>query len=134
MGMDQIKHVVILMQENRSFDEYFGTFPGAAGFQDPAGAFTDQYGNGILPFRMSTFTSSGLQRDGNGHDWDTFKASTAALRAARRITGAGRGFNPSLDTMPPTTFLSIGISPGHLRSAIGTTARPCQPLPPIACS
>ena len=74
MGMDQIKHVVILMQENRSFDEYFGTFPGAAGFQDPAGAFTDQYGNGILPFRMSTFTSSGLQRDGNGHDWDTFQS------------------------------------------------------------
>ncbi len=26
-----IKHVVILMQENRSFDEYFGTFPGANG-------------------------------------------------------------------------------------------------------
>jgi phospholipase C len=26
-----IKHVVIIMQENRSFDEYFGTFPGADG-------------------------------------------------------------------------------------------------------
>jgi phospholipase C len=24
-----VKHVVILMLENRSFDEYFGTFPGA---------------------------------------------------------------------------------------------------------
>ncbi len=30
-----IKHVVIIMQENRSFDSYFGTFPGANGF--PAG-------------------------------------------------------------------------------------------------
>jgi len=27
----KIKHVVIIMQENRSFDSYFGTFPGAAG-------------------------------------------------------------------------------------------------------
>jgi phospholipase C len=27
----QIKHVVIIMQENRSFDHYFGTFPGADG-------------------------------------------------------------------------------------------------------
>jgi phospholipase C len=28
---DKIKHIVIIMQENRSFDEYFGTFPGANG-------------------------------------------------------------------------------------------------------
>jgi phospholipase C len=28
---DQIKHVVIIMQENRSFDHYFGTYPGADG-------------------------------------------------------------------------------------------------------
>lgn len=27
----KIKHVVIIMQENRSFDSYFGTFPGAKG-------------------------------------------------------------------------------------------------------
>jgi phospholipase C len=29
-----IKHVIVLMQENHSFDNYFGTYPGAAGF-DP---------------------------------------------------------------------------------------------------
>ena len=28
---DKIKHVVIIMQENRSFDTYFGTYPGADG-------------------------------------------------------------------------------------------------------
>ena len=27
----RIKHVIIIMQENRAFDEYFGTFPGADG-------------------------------------------------------------------------------------------------------
>jgi phospholipase C len=27
----KIKHVIVVMQENRSFDSYFGTFPGAAG-------------------------------------------------------------------------------------------------------
>ena len=27
-----IKHIIIIMQENRSFDHYFGTFPGANGF------------------------------------------------------------------------------------------------------
>lgn len=30
-GIQKIKHVIIIMQENRSFDSYFGTFPGANG-------------------------------------------------------------------------------------------------------
>lgn len=30
-GIHHIKHVVVIMQENRSFDSYFGTFPGADG-------------------------------------------------------------------------------------------------------
>ncbi len=30
-GIHVIKHVVVIMQENRSFDSYFGTFPGADG-------------------------------------------------------------------------------------------------------
>ena len=29
-----VEHVVILMQENRSFDHYFGTMPGVRGFGD----------------------------------------------------------------------------------------------------
>jgi phospholipase C len=33
----KIKHVVIIMQENRSFDQYFGTFPGANGIPGLAG-------------------------------------------------------------------------------------------------
>ena len=28
---EKIKHVVVIMQENRSFDSYFGTYPGAEG-------------------------------------------------------------------------------------------------------
>ena len=30
-GIHKIKHIVVLMQENRSFDQYFGTYPGANG-------------------------------------------------------------------------------------------------------
>ncbi|HEV3128444.1 MAG TPA: alkaline phosphatase family protein, partial [Solirubrobacteraceae bacterium] len=36
-GIHKIRHVVIIMQENRSFDSYFGTFPGAAGIPGVAG-------------------------------------------------------------------------------------------------
>jgi phospholipase C len=40
-GVNRIKHVVIVMQENRSFDEYFGTYPGADGLPRAAdGQFT----------------------------------------------------------------------------------------------
>jgi phospholipase C len=31
VGIQKIKHVIVIMMENRSFDEYFGTFPGAEG-------------------------------------------------------------------------------------------------------
>ena len=40
-GIHRIKHVVVIMQENRSFDSYFGTFPGAEGLPtDGDGNFT----------------------------------------------------------------------------------------------
>src|SRR5581483_7585155 len=35
-SLSDIEHVVILVQENRSFDHYFGTYPGVSGFQDSA--------------------------------------------------------------------------------------------------
>ena len=31
VGIHKIKHVIVIMQENRSFDQYFGTYPGADG-------------------------------------------------------------------------------------------------------
>ncbi len=49
-GIHRIKHVVIIMQENRSFDSYFGTFPGADGI--PAGVCVPDPLNGgcVAPF------------------------------------------------------------------------------------
>ncbi len=37
VGIHKIRHVVIIMQENRSFDSYFGTYPGADGIPGVAG-------------------------------------------------------------------------------------------------
>ncbi len=39
-GIHTIKHVIVIMQENRSFDSYFGTFPGADGIPMQNGAPT----------------------------------------------------------------------------------------------
>jgi phospholipase C len=39
-AIHKIKHVIVIMQENRSFDHYFGTYPGADGFpRTPDGDF-----------------------------------------------------------------------------------------------
>jgi phospholipase C len=40
-GIHRIQHVIVIMQENRSFDSYFGTYPGANGLpRNAAGQFT----------------------------------------------------------------------------------------------
>ena len=47
-----IKHVIVITQENRSFDHYFGTFPGAEGIPMDGGipAACLSYGDGGSPF------------------------------------------------------------------------------------
>jgi phospholipase C len=32
-GLDKIDHIIMIVMENRSFDHYFGTFPGADGIR-----------------------------------------------------------------------------------------------------
>ncbi|MEO6991545.1 MAG: alkaline phosphatase family protein [Candidatus Baltobacteraceae bacterium] len=53
-GIHKIKHVIVIMQENRSFDEYFGTFPGADGIpmKDgvPTACVPDPNGPCVRPF------------------------------------------------------------------------------------
>jgi phospholipase C len=39
-GLSKIRHIIVIMQENRSFDQYFGTYPGADGFPRQNGIFT----------------------------------------------------------------------------------------------
>src|ERR1700675_3062090 len=34
-SINDVEHVVVMMQENRSFDHYFGTLRGVRGFGDP---------------------------------------------------------------------------------------------------
>jgi phospholipase C len=49
-GIHKIRHVVVIMQENRSFDSYFGTYPGADGI--PAGVCVPDPANGgcVAPY------------------------------------------------------------------------------------
>lgn len=58
-SLDDIEHVVVFMQENRSFDHYFGTMRGVRGFADASalpGVF-DQ--DGVRPFRVRDAANRG---------------------------------------------------------------------------
>jgi phospholipase C len=74
--LSEIKHVVVLMQENRSFDHYFGAMPGVRGFGDAAaipGVFQQpdpQNPDGYLyPFHADTHSSSAQALPSTSHSW-----------------------------------------------------------------
>jgi phospholipase C len=79
--LSDIEHVVILMQENRSFDHYFGTLPGVRGFSDPD-AITLGTGRSVfyqpdsanpdgytLPFHLDTNATSAQSIPSTSHAW-----------------------------------------------------------------
>lgn len=62
-GLRHIRHVVVVMQENRSFDQYFGTYPGADGIPMingiPAVCLSDAAGICRSPFHDSALVNRG---------------------------------------------------------------------------
>ena len=59
-GIHKIRHVVIIMQENRSFDSYFGTYPGADGI--PSGVCEPDPVNGGCVVPLPRLVRSQLRR------------------------------------------------------------------------
>jgi phospholipase C len=85
--LSQVKHIVLLMQENRSFDHYFGTLSGVRGFGDrsalrlpsgrPVFAQPDPNNPGgfLLPYHLDTSTSSAQAIPSLSHAWQIQHAS-----------------------------------------------------------
>ncbi|HYP30408.1 MAG TPA: phospholipase C, phosphocholine-specific, partial [Burkholderiaceae bacterium] len=96
--LEDVQHVVILMQENRSFDHYFGTLRGVCGFGDPRPA-TLPDGKPVwhqpgpdgehLPFRPDA-PDLGLQfMVGTPHDWPTTQRAWNEGRSDQWIAAKG---------------------------------------------
>ncbi|WP_078892000.1 alkaline phosphatase family protein [Streptomyces sp. NRRL S-350] len=93
-GLDAIEHVVIFMQENRSFDHYFGSLRGVRGFNDPAAialpggkpVFRQPDGRGeLLPYRVADQFMSGTP-----HDWASGHAAWHKGRYDAWVANKGR--------------------------------------------
>ncbi len=70
-GIHKIKHVIVIMQENRSFDSYFGTYPGADGIPMRRGVPTvcvpDRRGHGCTRPYHNTADVNGGGPHGEGN-------------------------------------------------------------------
>ena len=104
-----IDHVVILIQENRSFDHYFGSYKGVHGFADQSSAFNQPYppntsstpAGVLLPYHLDTTITNAACTHDITHDWvpqhqswdngamDGFVTSRLAINANDAILAMG---------------------------------------------
>ena len=94
--------MVIYMQENRSFDHYFGAMRGVRGFEDPrpiqlpngVDVFSqpraDAHGGQVLPFHLDTASTRAEHIDSLDHSWKgshaTWKNHDAWIRMKGEMT------------------------------------------------
>ncbi len=110
-SLRDVKHVVVHMQENRSFDHYFGTLAGVRGFGDP-NALTQANGKSIfyqqdpynpdgylLPWHLDTLRTSSQAIPSTSHAW-TYQHESLNITVSG-TTGA------------PTTALNNDWVPTH---------------------
>ncbi|MFE2586141.1 phosphocholine-specific phospholipase C [Streptomyces sp. NPDC059378] len=104
--ISDVRHVVILMQENRSFDHYFGRLRGVRGFDDRSG-ITLAGGHGVFdqpngsgrqyPWRLSATPAAGgvdgetlAQCNGElPHSWSSQHAAWNKGRMDKWVSGVG---------------------------------------------
>lgn len=88
-SLDDVEHVVVLMQENRSFDHYFGSLRGVRGFGDPTPArlpsgksvWHQPDGTGeVLPFHPDKAQLGLAFLEDLDHSWDGGHTAFAAGR------------------------------------------------------
>lgn len=110
--INDVQHVVIFMQENRSFDHYYGNRPGVRGFSDPVPPplpsttlttnnvwhqpYTGNSAGYMLPFHLDTKTTSAtcVSASSMGFTVDTEMVNGGKFNAwnTARSAGMGMGF------------------------------------------
>ncbi len=158
VGIHKIRHVVVIMQENRSFDEYFGTYPGVDGL--PAGVCVPDPTNGgcVRPYHDPGDLDSGGPHnvsnaiaDVDGGKMDGFVAQAEQCRRILRLvcprrtdvmgykTGAdipnywayARNFVLQDRMFEPDASWSL---PSHLFMVSGWSADCANALDPMTCT
>ncbi len=143
-SLRDIKHVVLLMQENRSFDHYFGTMAGVRGFDD-ANAMKLPNGRSVfhqpdpenpsgylLPFHLDTRKTNAQKHPSTSHSFATQHASWNEgkmdnwLPAHRKADGAKAPYVMGYHTRADIPFQfalaeAFTICDGYFCSVMGPT-------------
>ncbi len=111
LGFDNIDHLIFVVQENRSFDHYFGTFPGANGIpRRPDGSFAP-----CLPDPSSATCRRPY------HDTNTFDQGGPHSQEASVTDVNGGAMNGTVE--------AFRHAPGPCRSETSTECRLATPGP-----
>jgi phospholipase C len=107
--LNDIEHVVILIQENRSFDHYFGSYGGVRGFSNQSSAYqqrdpantTNTPAGVLLPFHLDNSQVNAACTHDITHDWlpqhqswnegamDRFVSSRLAINSSDAVLTMG---------------------------------------------
>ena len=106
-GLKKIKHIVVIMQENRSYDEYFGLYPGGDGLPRANGQFTvcvpdPANGGCVRPYHDAT------DKNGGGPHGTT--SATADIDSGKMdgfIAEAERGRKGCVESVDPNCTNSV---------------------------
>jgi phospholipase C len=107
IGLQKIKHVVVIMQENRSLDEYFGLYPGADGLPRQNSQFTvcvpdPDNGGCVRPYHDST------DKNGGGpHGSSNASADINAGKMDGFVAQAEKGRKGCVETVDPNCTNSV---------------------------
>ena len=115
-----IRHFVVLMQENHSFDNYFGTYPGADGI--PPGACMPIHPSRgrrpcVRPFRLGDRAGPDLPHDGSTHRAQARGGQHGRLHQRRLAGQAAPRVARSWATTTGATCPSTGTSPASTCSS-----------------
>ncbi|HMA33702.1 MAG TPA: alkaline phosphatase family protein, partial [Chloroflexia bacterium] len=107
-GLEKIQHFVFIMQENRSFDSYFGTYPGADGL--PAGVCLADPAGGpcVAPYHDTNDVNRG-----GPHGWDNAQAdiNSGAMDGFLAQSYRGRSAPGQGGCRPPAPNCTPGRDP-----------------------
>jgi phospholipase C len=71
-GIDKLEHLIFIVQENRSFDHYFGTYPGADGFpRDAQGRIKVCIPNAFLGHCSRPYHTKSTDQMGGPHEHES---------------------------------------------------------------
>jgi len=109
-GIGKIHHVIVIMQENRSFDSYFGTFPGADGIPMEGGRPAVCLDNPLTGECMAPYHDPSVVNAGGPH---AFKGARADIDGGRMDGFVARAATVSHIVGCPPLAPNCSVDPRH---------------------